>query len=175
MARQGVIPSPPIVLKFSCLPRGSEQVPAQFGNLFGYDAGARLRGSECIIDGQGKILSSLKTTSLNCTEELRTDEIAIRIGKMTDGFNPDAGNSCIRFIKVEVFCDSRTILPSKCPWSSSTTGKENYAFDLELPLLKNNNKPFGVPGTAWQVNNTKMIDIQIDQAINGGTLRPSPR
>lgn len=130
--------------------------------------------NEFIIEGQGTVLSNLTTTSANCTEESHTDGITTINGKMTGGFNPDANNACILFIKVEVFYSSRTTYLSSCPWSSSTTGKENYAFDLKLPLSQNYNKPFSVPNTAWQINNAKLIDLKIDQALTGCNLLTNP-
>ncbi len=126
--------------------------------------------NEFTIEGQGKILSSLDTTSQNCSEKSNTNGIATLSGKMTGGLNPDAKDACLLLIKVEVFYESRTTYLSKCPWSTSTTGSENYAFDLRLPLLKDFGRPFGVPGTVWQINDVKLTDIQIDEKLTGCKL-----
>jgi hypothetical protein len=130
--------------------------------------------NEFIVEGQGKIISNLTTTSGNCTEESRTDGITIINGKMTGGINPNAKEACLLFIKVEIFYNSRTTYLSSCPWSSVATDKENYAFDLKLPLLPNFNKPFSVPNTVWQINNAKLIDLKIDQALTGCNLLTNP-
>ena len=130
--------------------------------------------NEFTIEGQGKILSSLDTTSQNCTEKSRTNGLTTLSGKMTGGLNPSAKDACLLFIKVEVFYESRTTLLSKCPWSSAQTGKENYAFDLKLPLLNNFSKPFAVPGTVWQLSNVVLKDLQVDKALTGCNLLTQP-
>jgi hypothetical protein len=130
--------------------------------------------NEFIIEGQGKTLSTLSTTSQNCTEESRTNGITTLSGNMNGGLNPDAKDACLLLIKVEVFYEARTTYLSKCPWSSATTGPENYAFDLRLPLLNNYIRTFLVPGTVWQLNNVKLIDLQLDEALTGCKLLTEP-
>ena len=123
--------------------------------------------NEFVVEGQGKIVSDGSTTTANCTEKSQTNGIAIIDGKMTGGIDPNAKSACLLFIKVDIFYDSRTTNLASCPWSTVTTGKENYAFDLEMPLILNYNKPFPVPNTVWLVTNAKLIEMNIDQTLTG--------